>query len=137
VLRIQDGAKDARKVLLKAFGKLYGIYGTASFDVTISCNAVLEGIGGNSWTLWFGHDFAAGKTHDFMMGEVHRVDSLEDVHRLPLSFTTADFQELFDTNFENSSVRVYSLASIVYKITRLMENYGRDRTVGQKFTKLF
>ena len=140
VLRIKDGDARATEHLRRAFRTLFGIHGSkASYDVTVSCNAVLEGHGvkGTSYTLWYGHDYAAGKTKDFMIGDVQRVDSLSDVEDLRPAFPPADFQELFDQNFESSDVQVHSIASVVYKITRYIPHYSRDSLYGRKFTRLF
>ena len=140
MLRIKDGDPRAAEHLRRAFRELFAIHGSkASYDVTVSCNAVLEGhtSRGTTYTVWYGHDYAAGKSKDFMVGDVERVDSLSDVERLRTVFTPADFQELFDHNFESSDVQVHSIASVVYKITRYISVYARDSLYGRKFTRLF
>ena len=137
VVRISVEEPDPRGVLFGAFRKLFAIYPAHSkFYVTVSCNAVLATRDGASFSLWFGHDFSESRAHDIYVGEVVKVRSFSDVARIPTNLTVEDFQASFQLMFESSDVHVHSLACLVYKITKVIPNFGRDQLYGQQFRVL-
>jgi hypothetical protein len=137
-VRIRAGDPDGRSHLLRAFSSLFRLYGRrAHFYVTVSCNAVLSNLAGNSFSMWFGHDFTEQRLHDLYVGGVQHVNSLSDAAKLSTDYTVEDFQRSFSMMFENSEARVIALACVVYKITRVIKDYERDKTVGQRFMRLF
>lgn len=135
-MRVRSGDPDVRRHLLAAFGNLFRLYGRATYYVTVSCNAVLSNLAGNSFSLWFGHDFTEERLHDIYVGGVEHVRSLSDVSKIGTDYTVEDFQRSFDMMFENSEAHVVKLACIVYKITKVIKDYERDKVVGQRFMRL-
>ena len=69
--------------------------------------------------------------------ETYVVESPTDVHRLPTSFSAEYFGELFKKNFGSSDVKVRSVICLIYKFTKGMQNYEKEKTTGQRWVKLF
>jgi hypothetical protein len=60
------------------------------------------------------------------MADPEVVRNLGDVANLPVDFTADQFEEIFFANFDQTSVSVFSMISVVYVITRFLDNFARD-----------
>jgi hypothetical protein len=140
VLRIRYGHPNTRMELNRAFRALFATYAddpNPQFDCVVTANAVLRANTRASFSMYYGQDFSSGGHGDIMMGDVYQVDSMMDVEHLPIRFDPTDFSDIFNRTFRDTDVSVHSLASVVFKITKLIPNYERDKKVGSKFKTLF
>ena len=134
-LRIRDeGNPDYEEHLRQAFISLYDLYGPGLFDVSVTANAILQGNSNNRYSVWYGQDFGG---RNFALAAPEVVRNLGDVANLQTNFTANDFEEIFFGTFENTDVSVHSLVNVVYIITRYLDDYERDQTVGRNLTRLF
>jgi hypothetical protein len=65
------------------------------------------------------------------------VRNLGDVSSIRVNFSANEFEAIFYSNYEDTSVSVHSVVSTVFLITRYLNNFERDKTVGRNLTKLF
>jgi hypothetical protein len=72
------------------------------------------------------------------MADPEVVRNLGDVANLQTDFTADQFEEIFFANFGETDVSVHSLISVVYVITRFLDNFVRDTTDNrQTMVRLF
>lgn len=110
--------------LESAFINLFDIYGSDDFfDVSVTCNVVLQGQDGR-FSIYYGQDFGAKNS---TIGNVVSVRSLEDVHKITTDLDLEDFERVFFANHEDTHVRVVSMVNIVYIISRHLDNFDRQR----------
>ena len=65
------------------------------------------------------------------------VRSLGDVSLIPTEFAVQDFETIFFANMGESDVSIVGVVNVVYLISRFLDNYERDKTVGKVLTKLY
>jgi hypothetical protein len=144
ILRLPDSHPDPRSVLVKTFVKLFSLYTTTgepppSFDITLTANLALYSPKKNAWGFYYGQNFDAndGKT-SLALTTSYRVDSLSDVHKIPVAVPVEDFSNAFDQIFGDTDTVVDHIAAVVYVITKVMKDFSKER-VNKKpgYVKLF
>ena len=139
-----------QKHLFRALTELFKRYGgKGKVYCTITANVILEHEIEKTFQVFFGQTFKAGQksinygvmwddygepTND---GMIFTLSTPKDASSLPVSFTPNDFAEIFYYNFSNSAVKVKSIINFVYKFTKVMKNYEKDKVFGQKPQRLF
>ena len=118
----------------------------ATFHLVVTGNVVLRNITTNTFKVFFGQSFGRAKTNFFGQrkgGEDDRlfkeysVGSVQDAGRVPVSFTREDFGQIFNQNYESSSVVIHSMVNYVYIFGLGLKNYEKQVTTGRKLTKLW
>ena len=120
-LRIRENDPDIEGHLRRGFLSLFEIYGAGKFYVTVTANAVLRGHLDGRFSVFMGQDFG-NRPRDYGMTDVRVVSGLADVTDLQTDFGVEDFAEAFLGNHADTSVSVHSLVSVVYLITRILDN---------------
>lgn len=134
-LRVRDsGEPDFQEHLRTAFLALFDIYQGGYFDVSTTCNVVLQSNLDQRYSVFYGQDFS---DNSYNLGEAQTVRNLGDVAQLQADFDVNDFEGVFFANFENTEVSVHSIINIVWVITRYLDNFERDKTVGRQLTRLY
>ena len=129
------GEPDFQEHLRDAFVSLFSLYPeVAYFDLTTTANVVLQSHVNQRYSVFYGQDFA---DNDFTFGAPETIRNLGDVANINTNFDVSDFETVFFGNFENTEVSVHSIISIVFIITRYMDNFEQDKTVGQQLIKLY
>lgn len=128
------GNPDYQEHLRNGFLTLFNLYGPGYFDVSVTANVVLQSNLDHRFSVFYGQDFS-DRSYDFGAPQVVR--NLGDVADIPTDFNVDDFEGVFFANFENTEVSVHSIINIVFIITRYLDNFERNKTVGQQLTKLY
>jgi hypothetical protein len=130
-----------RGVLIKAFTKLFSLYGVdrqqPSFDVSLSANLVLYNEEQRSYSFFFGQDWSNDGRETLSLTTIYRVDALSDVANIPSSVALQEFADCFERIFGDTQTVVHSVAAVVYIIRLILPDFRRDSVVGNKLTKLF
>jgi hypothetical protein len=125
------------------------VYPNAEIFCNITANVCLEHTVFHTYSVYFGQRFSSeckevmyGMQHDEDLNITKKCETFElltpsDAALLPVSFTTEDFADLFSKNFENSSVKVVSVINLIYKFTKALSDYDREKTTGQNWVRLF
>jgi hypothetical protein len=144
ILRLPESHPDPRSVLLKTFVKLFSLYTTTgepppSFDVSLTANLVLYSAKRKSWGFYYGQNFDEnnGRT-SLALTTTYRVDSLSDLHKIPVAVPVEAFGDAFDRTFSDTETVVESIAAVVYVIEKILKDFSKDR-VNEKagYVKLF
>jgi hypothetical protein len=130
---------EVRRELARAFAKLFDLYTNATFEVTVSANAILRGPPERpTFSLYFGADYASDGQRSVRMGPIYTVGDLGEVSNLPATLAQADFERVFDRTFESTGVTVFGLASLIYIIRKSLSDFDRDRkTEGRSHLLLY
>jgi len=136
VLRIPFGLtrRESQVHLLTALSKLYSLYGNGRFDVSVTCNAVLQSNLSKKVGLWFGQNFGKD-VRNYALSTVFTVQSPAEATKLPTEFQVSDFANVYFDAFPNSSVSVHSLVNLIYICRRYLGDFEKDRhykSAGQK-----
>ena len=135
-LRVRDGGNpDYTEHLRDAFIALFALYGANSyFDVNVVANVVLQGNTNQRYSVFYGQDYG---NRDFSLSDPEVVRNLGDVGNLRTDYTANDFENVFYANFDDTDVTVHSVINLVWVITKYLDNFERDKTVGQRLTRVF
>jgi len=133
-LRFSTRHQNVRQSLLQHFVTLFRQHNEGprtGFEVLVTFNAVLGNREGNSFSVFYGHDYRAGNllgaSPELRYGNPYIVRTLADVARLPVNF---DFEELANAHrhsFAHSGVRVVRFLNIVYLVYRFVPPARRHR----------
>ena len=126
-LRFSVRNQNVRQGLLVHFASLFREHTEGprtGFEVLITFNAILGTPEGNSFSVFYGHDYRAGNllgaSPELRYGAPYIVRTLADVARLPVRF---DFEALANAHrhtFAHSSVRIERFLNIVYLVYRFV-----------------
>ena len=135
-LRLGPQEPDYMVHLRSAFVALFDLYGADGyFDVTTTANVILSSQSHPpQYSLFYGQSFS---TYDYAMSTPQIVSSLADVSNLRVRFGVEDFSNVFFASHSESNVTVDSLVSIVYIITRPLEDFQADQRVGNRPRQLW
>jgi len=132
-LRFSVQHSNIRQSLLVHFTSLFREHVEGSrtgFEVLVTFNAVLGTREGDSFSVFYGHDYRAGNllgaSPELRYGRPYVVRTLADVARLPVRF---DFEALANAHrhsFAHSGVRVERFLNIVYLVYRFMPPQRRE-----------
>ena len=86
------------------------------------------------FSVFYGQSFS---DFEYTLGAPEVIRHLGDVSAIRTDFDIHDFSDVFFANFEHTQVRVVSIINIVFLITRYLQNFERDQTVGQVLTKVY
>jgi hypothetical protein len=137
-LRVRNvGQPDYRRLLRDCFVYLFSTYpgNRGFFDLSVTCNSVLESSLDGRVSVWFGQTFS--DSQDFSMGPAHVIRNLGDVSNVNVNFSTEDFQNVFAANFDETSVFVREVINVVFVITKYLSDYNRMKTVGARLTRIY
>jgi len=133
-LRFSVHHQNVRQSLLVHFASLFREHAEGAhtgFEVLVTFNAVLGTREGNSFSVFYGHDYRAsnllGASPELRYGDPYIVRTLADVARLPVRF---DFEALANAHrhsFAQSGVRVERFLNIVYLVYRFVPPARRIR----------
>ena len=134
-LRVREGPdQDYTAYLRTAFVTLFQIYGDGFFDVSVTCNVILQGISNGKFSVFYGQDFG---DRQYNIGPPTVVQDLGDVVNVPTDLTVDDFAEVFHAIHDDTDVTVHSIICIVFIMTRFLENFERDKVAGQRQVILY
>lgn len=140
-LRVRYGLteEEIKEELVKSFVELFRLYGNdVGFEVTVTANAILKSRTGDSYSIFFGHDYAQDGARSANISRASYVSTFADLDDVESDFNQDDFERSFSGVFGNSAVGVDSLINVVFIIRTDLENYERDKkTEGKKFVTLF
>lgn len=125
-LRFSVTCQNIGRHLLHSFMQLFREHNEgpqSGFEVLVTFNAVLVNREGNSFSVFYGHDYRAnnliGAAHELRFGdEAITVRNLAGVSQIPTQF---DFERLavaYRHAFENSDLRVARFLNVVYLVYR-------------------
>lgn len=125
-LRFSTSCENIGRHLLHSFMQLFREHAEgpqSGFEVLVTFNAVLVNREGNSFSVFYGHDYRAtnliGAADELQYGEeALTVRTLADVSQLPTRF---DFERLavaYRHAFEHSNLRVARFLNVIYLVYR-------------------
>jgi hypothetical protein len=121
--------------LRNAFVALFDLYGPGYFDVSTTANVVLVSQSNpQTYSVFYGQSFA---TSDYLMARTQVVGMLADVSNLRVQFGVEDFQSIFFATHSASNVLVDSIISVVYIITRPLDDYQGQQRGGNRPRQLW
>jgi hypothetical protein len=146
ILRVSVKDGDITKSLQRAAVALFRVYPNAELFVNVTANVVLQKE--DSLSVYFGQRFSVDREVLFgqefdedgirtKKAETYTVNTPTDVLQLPTTFTTEYFGELFKKNFGASNVKVRSVINLIYKFTKGIKNWDKEKTTGQRWVTLF
>lgn len=127
-VRLRTDCENTSQVLKDVFLDLFRqteFESRDAFEVVITFNAILTNREGNSFSVYFGHDYRAGNAFGassrlrYDYGDepsTFIVKSLSDVAHLPTSFNFEDLVARHRHSFDDSDVRVLRFLNIIYLI---------------------
>ena len=122
----------------KFFGELYSTYGENSrFEVTLTATAILKQKGEESYSIFHGLDYSTGRGANYLCSDLYHVNEMSDIEDLPRNYSVGDFEEVFYRTFDDTTVRVHSLISVVYIAKKFLSDYFRDLVFGNNHVQLF
>jgi hypothetical protein len=131
-LRLPFDHPDIMGELVRAFKELVETYGRGSFDVVVTANVVLKGLGEKTYRVFFGQDYSkassSGHQADYAMN-AEIVRDMSDVSNLRTDYDQRDFENVFFNYFENSNVYVHSMINLVYIMRRHLADFKSQRTI--------
>lgn len=135
-LRVRDSDNPQfQEHLRDTFVTLFDLYGPGYFDLSVTANVVLQSHVDQRFSVFYGQDFA---DRSFSFGRVETIRNLGDVAGIDCDFDLNDFEDVFFRNFENTEVSILKIVSVVFLITRYLDNFERDKTsVGRQLVRLF
>jgi hypothetical protein len=134
-LRIRYTDPDYMTHLRSAFVALFELYGDGYFDVSTTANVILVSQSvPATYSVFYGQSFA---TSDYLMSRTQVVGRLADVSNLRVQFGVEDFQSVFSATHSASNVLVDSIISIVYIITRPLDDYQAQQRGGNRPRQLW
>jgi hypothetical protein len=141
-LRLRYGKSEAevRRELDRAFARLFQIYEDGRFEVTITCNAILQGPPSDpTFSLYFGHDYIdSGDEKSVAVSGLYKVHSMDGIDSLPLGFGIEEYGRLFNKTFHRTGVKVVGIANLIYIASKVLGDYGTERkTAGRKHVMLY
>jgi hypothetical protein len=147
ILRVNHKALDVVKSLEKAATTLFRVYPEDTLYVNVTANVVLQKE--DSYSMYYGQRFSL-ESKEVMFGQefdsdgvrtlkaaTYEVSGVGDVSRLPTSFSTEYFGELFKKNFGASNVKVHSVVNLIYRFSKGLQNFEEQKTTGQAWVRLF
>jgi hypothetical protein len=127
-LRIRYTEPDYTTHLRDCFVSLFELYGEGYFDVTTTANVILASRSPPPrYSVFYGQSFA---TSDYSRSRSQVVGRLSDVSNLRVRFGVEDFESVFFANHSSSDVIVEEIISLVYIITRPLEDFLAQRREG-------
>jgi len=128
VLRIPFGLdrREVQEHLLTGLSKLYSLYGNGKFDISVTCNAVLQANLSGKVGLWFGQNFGKD-VRNYALSTVFTIQTPAEVLKLPTEFQVSDFANVYFDAFPDSGVSVHSLVNLIYICRRYLSDFQRDR----------
>lgn len=140
-LRLKYGKSETEvsRELERAFRRLWTMYGSGPFEVTITCNAILQGPPSDpTYSLFFGHDYVGSGDKSAVVSGIYRVEGNHSIASLPLGFGVEEYARLFDRTFHRTGVKVVGLANLIYIARKGLGDYVKDkRTPGRKHVTLY
>ena len=134
-LRIRETERtDYDEPLRHAFTTLFEIYGEGFFDCSVTCNAVLQSNINQKFSIWYGQDFGG---REYNLGPPVVVREIGDVADIDTNVSIDDFAEVFHAVHSDTEVSVVGIVNVIFIITRYMENYERDKTIGARQVILY
>lgn len=125
-LRFSVRHQNIRAALLDHFARLFQEHveePNAGFEVVVTFNAVLSNAAGDSFSVFYGHDYRAGNVAGAapeLSHSSHFVRTLGDVARLPVIFNFEELAEAHRHSFERSGLHVAKFLSVVYLVYRYL-----------------
>ena len=128
---------DYFRHLQTAFARLFRVYEQkiVPFDVTVTATAILQGDDDHRFSIWHGLDYS-GKRH-FAMSPVFQVTYPGDVADIDTDWDIDTFADIFAATMPDSRVSVYDLVSLVFIITRHLDDWHLEQTCGQHLVQLY
>ena len=134
-LRVRETQNtDYDSALRTAFTYLFQTYGEGFFDVSVTCNAILQSNVNQKFSCWFGQDFGG---REYNLGPPTTVRDLGDVSNIDTNVTVDDFAEVFHAIHSDTEVSVIGIINVIFIITKYMENYEREKTTGARLVILY
>jgi hypothetical protein len=113
-----------REELQKQFFILRRLFiSNESFFVSITGNAIMKSIhdtAAPSYSIFYGQDFSpiqsgeSSSINDLALAPSFEVNTIQDVNKLPVIFTTEDFQNVFNVTRSSSKFRVFRMLNLIY-----------------------
>ena len=126
---------DYDEALQYAFTNLFQMCGEGFFDVSVTCNAILQSTIDQKFSIWYGQDFGG---REYNMGPPTVVRNLGDVANIDTNVSVDDFAEVFHAIHSDTEVSVVGIVNVIFLITRYMENFEREKTTqGGRLVKLY
>ena len=125
-LRFSTSCENIRSHLLTHFMQLFREHNEgpqSGFEVLVTFNAVLSNREGNSFSVFYGHDYRAnnliGAAGELRYGEeAVTVRNLAGVSQIPTRFDFEQLATAYRHAFEHSNLRVVRFLNVVYLVYR-------------------
>lgn len=148
MLRVRADDPDKRDTLVRAFQRIRRLHPGRTFSLAITANVILKADDKESYRIYYGQSYGSAKAifagqrsdvegkADRLFRE-HLLTTDADAAAVPTEFDREEFAAIFKRNFETSAVTVHSILNVVFIFGLGLEDYEKDRTVGQKLIKLW
>ena len=115
-----------RAELISAFAYLFEKYGENNWEVSTTCNVILQGNAEESYSVYYGQSFGTMADWQRNVRRFAHVDNMGDIGNVELSHSLEDFNEIFFATHDDSNVSVHSIINIIIIITRELDNFDTD-----------
>ena len=109
-----------RKELVRAFSKLFQLYGEKGWNVLTTCNVILQSNNAETFSVYYGQSYGVLAERQASLRRLVSVNSFGDLGKIELDHSQEDFSDIFFLTHHDSSVSVHSVINIVFLITRFL-----------------